>query len=216
MITLAPNHGFAVIVDHYEGGQHEIYDTDDPGAQGCESTTLICNLPPSSSRIGNASSNNGTMPTCLDNNWDGQCDIKWEAPPPGIAYSGIPHRCLDGNQDGQCDIQMEPPPQTLTQQPQVDWTGICSSLQPALLSPCTSLVSSNGTLTYEGERAVGCIRNGALLAAGAGLNAIPLNWIIGGLQALEGPTGCSGIVNWEMLNQVGGTDSILDLIPAGP
>jgi plastocyanin len=103
------------------------------------------------------------------------------------------------------------PPQPLAQQPQIDWIGVCSTLQPALLSSCTSLVSSNGTLTYEGNRAVGCIRNGALLAAAAGLNAIPLEWIIGGLQALEGPTGCSGIVNWEMLNQIGGTDTILDL-----
>ena len=41
--------------------------------------------------------------------------------------------------------------------------GICSTLQPALLSPFTSLVGSNGTLTYEGNRAVGCIRNGAVL-----------------------------------------------------
>jgi hypothetical protein len=64
------------------------------------------------------------------------------------------------------------PPQTFTQQPQIDWMSICSTLQPALLSPCSSLVSSNGTLTYEGNRAVGCIRNGALLAAAAGLNAI--------------------------------------------
>ena len=66
------------------------------------------------------------------------------------------------------------------------------------------------------NRAVGYIRNGALLAAAVGLNAIPLDWIIGGLQALEGPTGCSGIVNWEVLNQVGSTDTILDLIPAAP
>jgi hypothetical protein len=90
--------------------------------------------------------------------------------------------------------------------------GICSTLQPALLSPCTSLVSSNGTLTYEGNRAVGCIRNGDVLASTAGLNAIPLGWIISGLQALEGPTGSSGIVNWEMLNQIGSTGTILDLI----
>jgi hypothetical protein len=74
------------------------------------------------------------------------------------------------------------------------------------------LVSSNGTLTYEGNRAVGCIRNGALLAATAGLNAIPLDWIIGGLQVLEGPTGCRGIVNWETLNQVGSIDTILNLV----
>jgi hypothetical protein len=99
---------------------------------------------------------------------------------------------------------------------QIDWTGICTTLQPALISPCTSLVSSNGTLTYEGNRAVGCIRNGAFLAAAAGFNAIPLDWIIGGLQSLEGHTGCGGIVNWEMVNQVGNTETILNLIPIGP
>jgi hypothetical protein len=93
---------------------------------------------------------------------------------------------------------------------------ICTSLQPALMSPCTALINSDGTLTYEGNRAVVCIRNGALLAAAAGFNAIPLEWIIGGLQALEGPTGCSGIVNWNILNQVGSTDTILDLVPAFP
>jgi hypothetical protein len=96
---------------------------------------------------------------------------------------------------------------------QIDWAGICTTPQPALISPCTALINSDGTLTYEGNRAVGCIRNGALLAAAAGFNAIPLDWIIGGLQALERPTGCSGILNWEMLNQVGSTDTILDLIP---
>ena len=75
---------------------------------------------------------------------------------------------------------------------------------------------SDGTLTLEGNRTVGCIRNGSLLDVVAGLNEIPLDWIVGGLQALEGPTGCGGMVNWEMLNQVRSTDTVLDLIPPAP
>jgi hypothetical protein len=38
----------AIIVDHYEGGQREIYDTEDPAAKDCESPTIICNLSPRS------------------------------------------------------------------------------------------------------------------------------------------------------------------------
>lgn len=116
IISLSPNQSFSVIVDHYEGGDREIYDTDDPGARGCERTDFICVLPPPSSTTNISSSNNGTVPTCLDNNWDGQCDIKWEAPPLGITYNGTPHRCLDSSLDGQCDLR-EAPPQTFGQQP---------------------------------------------------------------------------------------------------
>lgn len=74
-------------------------------------------------------------------------------------------------------------------------------------------IVANGALTYEGDKALGCIWNGALLAAGAGLSSIPLSFIIRGLHYLEGPTGCDGIVKWDMLNQIGNVATILNLIP---
>jgi hypothetical protein len=53
--------------------------------------------------------------------------------------------------------------------------GKCNKVQLALYPSCDTLVnSSGGTLTSEGERAFGCIRNGALLALGAiGLGVHP-------------------------------------------
>lgn len=57
------NDSLAVIVDHYENGQREIYDTEDPGADGCESPTLICNVPPPSLGTNNASGSNATDQT---------------------------------------------------------------------------------------------------------------------------------------------------------
>jgi hypothetical protein len=51
------------------------------------------------------------------------------------------------------------------------------------------------TLTTEGERAVGCIRNGIALAGGRTLLlSLPLPLVVATLQILEEPTGCGGIV----------------------
>jgi hypothetical protein len=176
----------------------ECQSDDDFCEPGCEYEDMVClygendknmdGIRDSQKNSGsNTSSFNGTTPRCIDNNLDGQCDIKWEAPSQGIR-----------------------------QRSQGVWMRICTSLQSALMSSCTALVNSDGTLTYEGNRAVGCIRNGALLAAAAGFNEIPLEWIIGGLQALEGPTGCSGIVNWKILNQLGSMNTILNLVQGSP
>jgi hypothetical protein len=55
---------------------------------------------------------------------------------------------------------------------------ICTTLQWALYSSCDSLVNYDGTLTDEGDRALTCIKNGALLAAGAGLSSMQLELII--------------------------------------
>jgi hypothetical protein len=92
-----------------------------------------------------------------------------------------------------------PPPSTSSsdrfQTRGIDWLHSCTTLQWALYSSCDSLINSDGTLTYEGNRALTCIRNGALLAAGDGLSSIQLDLIIGGLQNLEGPTRCAGVVN---------------------
>lgn len=100
-----------------------------------------------------------------------------------------------------------------------DWRGICSTLQIALYSPCGELVNNDdGTLSSEGERALSCIRNGAILAAGAGLLpgvGIPVTpgLIIKGLDILEERTGCGGIVKMDMLNQIGGLGTILSFLP---
>ncbi len=95
----------------------------------------------------------------------------------------------------------------------INWMSICNTLQRALYSSCNSLVNSDGTLTSEGNRALTCIRNGALLAAAAGLSSIPPGFIARGLQTLEGPTGCAGIVNWNIVNQIASVATILNLIP---
>ena len=86
------------------------------------------------------------------------------------------------------------------------WGGIFSTRQIALYSSCAQLVDDDGSLTSEGERALGSIRSGALLAGGAGLlpalgNPVTPGIIIRGLDALEEPTGCGGIVKMDILHQ---------------
>ena len=87
--------------------------------------------------------------------------------------------------------------------------GICNKVQLALYQSCDTLVnSSDGTLTSEGERAFGCIRNGALLALGAlGLGVSP-GIIIGGLGLLAALTGCNGIVKMDQLGSIGDLSSL--------
>jgi hypothetical protein len=51
----------------------------------------------------------------------------------------------------------------------MDWIKTCNDLQAALVSSCDVLVNPDNTLTTEGERAVGCIRNGLALAGGGDL-----------------------------------------------
>ena len=95
----------------------------------------------------------------------------------------------------------------------INWMPICTFFQSALYSSCNSLVNYDGTLTIKGDRAFTCIRNGALLAAGAGLNSIPPHFITEVLRALEGPTGCGGIVNWNTIDAIVSVNRILNLIP---
>ena len=54
----------------------------------------------------------------------------------------------------------------------MDWIKTCNDLQAALISSCDVLVNPDNTLTTEGERAVGCIRNGILLAGGGSILAL--------------------------------------------
>ncbi|MFZ0221904.1 MAG: hypothetical protein WAM42_09470 [Candidatus Nitrosopolaris sp.] len=47
----------------------------------------------------------------------------------------------------------------------VSWKIICQSGQQYLSVSCDSLVNGDGSLTQTGDKAVGCIRNGMMLAA---------------------------------------------------
>jgi hypothetical protein len=93
----------------------------------------------------------------------------------------------------------------------LDWIKTRNDLQAALVSSCDVLVNPDNTLTTEGERAMGCIRNGILLAGGGSiLAALPLPLIIAVLQVLEEPTGCGGIVEWGLIGEVGDLRSIIN------
>lgn len=104
------------------------------------------------------------------------------------------------------DNQRSPP-----QQGGFNWIKTCNDLQVALTSSFEVLVNPDNTLTSEGERAVGCIRNGIALAGGGTfLLALPLPLVIGALQILEDPTGCGGIVEWGLIGDVGGLKGIIN------
>ena len=64
---------------------------------------------------------------------------------------------------------------------------------------CDSLINSDGSLTSEGDRAVGCITNGAILTVLGNQLNIPLDTIKEYTWGLAAPTGCSGIVNTDQV-----------------
>jgi len=108
------------------------------------------------------------------------------------------------------DTQL-PPDSFSSQQGGMDWIKICNDLQTALVSSCDVLVNPDNTLTTEGERAVGCIRNGIALAGGGTLLlSLPLPLVVAALQILEEPTGCDGIVEWGLIGEVGGLKGIIN------
>ena len=98
----------------------------------------------------------------------------------------------------------------------LDWNQICNTVELALYNSCDEYVNSSGQLTYEGERAMGCIRNGLLIGgAAAGLN-VPLGVIIPGLDMLAGMTGCDGIVKLDLLSTIGNPSQLLDMFTQMP
>lgn len=110
------------------------------------------------------------------------------------------------------EIQPNNPPSS-SQQGGMDWIKTCNDLQAALVSSCDVLVNPDNTLTTEGERAVGCIRNGIALAGGGTfLLSLPLPLVVGALQILEEPTGCGGIVEWGLIGDVGGLKEIINRV----
>ena len=83
----------------------------------------------------------------------------------------------------------------------IPWKTICTPSQAYLLQPCNSLISPDGTLTSSGNTAVNCITNGAILTALGGAFNLPVDSIKGILGALATPTGCSGIVDLDLISK---------------
>jgi hypothetical protein len=75
----------------------------------------------------------------------------------------------------------------------VPWSFICAQGSQYLLVPCSSLVK-DGSLTPEGHKAVGCIRNGFAAAVVATKISLPFNLTKTLLSGAAGLTGCGGIV----------------------
>jgi hypothetical protein len=120
------------------------------------------------------------------------------------------------DEDSNDSIEDEEPSPSISSRPATggtDWTNICSTVQVALYSSCSELVDDDRSLTSEGERALRCIRNGALLGGGAVMFGAPPGLVTRGLDILAAPTGCNGIVKMDMLNTIGGLGSILNLLP---
>lgn len=106
--------------------------------------------------------------------------------------------------------QPQPQPYQPPLQRSLSWRQICTLLTPILVSPCYQLVNRDNTLTYEGERAVGCIRNGIILAGGAVyLLNLPLPLIIAALSMLSTPTGCGDIIDWEHIDELSNLKGII-------
>ncbi|HJT47949.1 MAG TPA: Ig-like domain-containing protein [Nitrososphaeraceae archaeon] len=97
-----------------------------------------------------------------------------------------------------------------------DYSSICAKLQPVLIQQCSTLVSTDGSLTSEGTHALNCIKNGILLGGGAAVVGVPLPIILKGLSILAAPTGCGDVVNmkgFEQLGDIGSLSSITSLLP---
>jgi hypothetical protein len=99
----------------------------------------------------------------------------------------------------------------------VPWTVMCPRVQQFLVEQCSTLINPDGSLTSQGDRAIGCIRNGlAIAVANTHTINLPFGTLRGLLGGLAGATGCGGIVN---LNQIQNTDMfqfLLHSVNIGP
>jgi hypothetical protein len=78
----------------------------------------------------------------------------------------------------------------------IPWSKLCSSAQSYLLQSCSSLINSDGSLNSAGDKAVGCITNGAILTVAANKYLGMQTGTVGNLlNFLAKPTGCDGIVD---------------------
>jgi hypothetical protein len=92
----------------------------------------------------------------------------------------------------------------------VPWSKICAAGQQLLQQDCSQLVDqSTGALTSDGDKAVSCIRNGALIAALAEKHGINAPTVLG----LAAPIfGCGGIADLNQMNSSPYIQSILNLV----
>jgi hypothetical protein len=92
-----------------------------------------------------------------------------------------------------------------------EWMNACGTVQQFLYHSCDAYVNSDGTLTSEGERAVVCIRNGVVLAAGGTIGGVPPSMVTDILGGLAEMTGCGGIVDMQEVKQVVSLGGLTDL-----
>jgi hypothetical protein len=81
----------------------------------------------------------------------------------------------------------------------IPWTTLCKAGQSYLNETCDSLINPGGSLSSEGDKAVGCITNGAILTAIASSFNISIDTIKGLLGFLAPHTGCGGIVKLDQI-----------------
>lgn len=81
----------------------------------------------------------------------------------------------------------------------IPWSVICAQGSQYLLKPCSSLVNPDGSLTSQGDTAVGCIRNGFVAAALATKFNMSFDTIKNALKGFAGLTGCGGIVDMDQI-----------------
>jgi hypothetical protein len=93
----------------------------------------------------------------------------------------------------------------------IPWKTLCDKTQQYLVKSCNSLIKPDGPLTSYGDRAVGCISNGAVAAVVANHFNIPLDTIRGLLGGLAPLTGCSGIVNLDQIQTSPDLQRVLQL-----
>lgn len=95
----------------------------------------------------------------------------------------------------------------------IPWNVICQKGSQYLLESCATLLNPDGSLTAQGDTAVGCIRNGfaaAILGTKLGLS---FDQIKSALGFAAGASGCGGIVD---LNQIQNSPDFQSLIAAVP
>jgi hypothetical protein len=81
----------------------------------------------------------------------------------------------------------------------VPWSALCNQGQGYLVQSCSNLIDSNGTLRQAGDKAVGCITNGAIITIAANTVHLPLDIVTSALRAIAPMTGCDGIVNLDTI-----------------
>jgi hypothetical protein len=83
-----------------------------------------------------------------------------------------------------------------------------------LVQPCSRLVNSDGSLTSDGQHAMDCIKNGALLALGGHLLSIPLPEAVTILTTIAPSFGCGNVVDFHGAGQLSNQGILRTIISA--